>query len=324
MPQTDANITIGKLGSIGIAIEVSAGTANTSPAVYIPYANGPTLRGHHTPLEDISTNTSRIMDRSSVLGKRWSEGDAEIWCDVKNSGYFWKLAMGNELYVAGTPSNHTFYTSVSGNTPLTATLIYSRGATDIEQYTFCAVENLNFEVSNGLAKLTAAFKGQYPSNGASQTVTTTSGTVLAFKDYFVQFGATLTAAGTNTSTPISDFKLTIANQLEVIHRSGSSDVSTIRNKGFKVTGSYTVFFDSVTDRDAYYALQKRSLILTASGINNESLRIRIPQFRLNEADIKTGLDTFYVVTANFVAEDVIDSGARLLDIRLQNDKTSVY
>ena len=321
---TDTNITIGKLGSLGLAIEVSAGTANATAAVYIPYANGPTLRGHHTPLEDISINTSRIMDKSSVLGKRWSEGDAEIWADTVNSGYFWKLALGNELLVTGTPNNHTFITTVSGNTPLTATLIHSRGTTDIEQYTFCAIESLNFEVAEGLAKLTAAFKGQYPSNGASQTVTTTSGTVLAFKDYFVQFGATLTAAGTSATSPLTDFKLTIANNLEVIHRSGSSDVSTIRTKGVKVTGSYTLFFDSITDRDAYYALQKRSLILTASGINNESLRIRIPQFRLNEADVKTGLDTFYVVTANFVAEDVIDTGTRFIEVRLQNNKSVVY
>ena len=160
--------------------------------------------------------------------------------------------------------------------------------------------------------------------GAAQTVTTTSGTVLAFKDYFVQFGATLTAAGTNPTTPINEFSLTIANNLEVIHRSGSPDVSIIRTKGVRVTGSYTLFFDSVTDRDAYYALQKRSMILTASGILNESLRIRIPEFRLSEADISTGLDDFYTITAEFVAEDDIDSGVRLLDVRLQNGKASIY
>lgn len=318
------SIDIGRTGSIGLAIEVSPGSANATAAVYIPYSDAPSLRGHHTPIENIPSNASRVMDKSSVIGKRWAEGDVAILADIVNSGYLWKLALGNELYTAGTPNNHTFYTTVSGNTPLTATLIYSRGTTDVEQYTFCAVDELNFEIAEGLGKMTAAFKGQFPVAGAAQTATTTSGTVIAFKDYFVNFGTTLTTAGTNPVTPINDFKLTIANNLEVIHRSGSSDVSTIRNKGLKVTGSYTVFFDSITDRDAYYALQKRSLILTASGINNESLRIRIPQFRINEADVKTGLDDFYAITANFVAEDVVDSGARLVDVRLQNTKASVY
>lgn len=314
-------IDIGRLGSVGLAIEVSAGSANTTSAVYIPYSDAPTLRGHHEPLENISANASRIIDTNSVLGKRWSEGDVQILSDVKNSGYFWKLALGNELRATAV---HTFYTSVSGNTPLTATLIHTRGTTDVEQYTFCAIDELNFEISDGIGTLTAAFQGQYPTAGAAQTVTTTSGTVIAFKDYFVQFGETLTAAAAAATTPLSDFKLTVANNLEVIHRSGSSDVSTIRNKGIKVTGSYTLFFDSVTDRNAYYALQKRSMILTASGVSTEEMRIRIPRFRLNEADVKTGLDDFYTITADFVAEDVVDSGARLVDVRLTNDKSSDY
>ena len=319
-------IDIGRVGSLGISIEASPGSANTTMSAYLPYSDI-SLRGHHEAIEDISARTSRLMDSDSVIGKRWTEGDVEINADIVNSGYLWKLALGTELYVAGTPSNHTFYlgTTASGNTPLTATLIQTRAnTTDIEQYTYAAIDELTFEVSDGLATLNASFQAQFPVAGAAQTVTTTSGTVLAFKDYFVQFGATLTAAGTAATTPINEFSLTIANNLEVIHRSGSPDVSIIRTKGVRVTGSYTLFFDSVTDRDAYYALQKRSMIVTASGILNESLRIRIPEFRLSEADISTGLDDFYTITAEFVAEDDIDSGVRLLDVRLQNSKTSIY
>lgn len=328
MAIADANVSISRLGSLGLAIETSAGTANATAAVYLPYMEN-SLRGHHEPLENISARTSRIMDSDSTLGRRWAEGDVQILCDVVNSGYLWKLALGNELYATGAPDSHTFYTSVSGNTPLTATLINSRGSTDVEEYIFAAIDELNLEVSDGLATLTASFMGQYPTGGAAQTVTTTSGTVLAFKDYFVNFGTTLTTAGTNPTTPVNELTLTIANNLEVIHRSGSSDVSTIRNKGLRITGSYTLFFDSVTDRDSYYALQKRSMIITFSGANNdggESLRIRIPKFRLNEADISTGLDDFYALTADFVAEDLVDPGTatRLIDVRLQNSKASVY
>jgi hypothetical protein len=320
---TDSNVQIGRLGSLGLAIETSAGQANTTAAVFIPYVDN-SMRGHHSPIEDMSSKASRIQDSNSVLGKRWAEGSVKINADVKNAGYLWKLALGNELYAAGTPSNHTFYPTVSGNTPLTATLINSRGATDVEQYTYAAVNELTFEIAEGLATLNAAFQAQYPSNGSAQSPTTTSGTVLAFKDYFVQFGAGLTAAAAAATTPLTSFTLTVNNNLEVIHRSGLSDVSAIRSKHLKVSGNYKLFFDSITDRDAYYALQKRSLILTASGIANESLRIRIPQFRLNEEEIASGLDNFYVLTANFVAEDAADSGARLIDVRLQNDKTSSY
>ncbi len=320
---SDSNISISRLGSLGLAIETSAGTANTTASVYLPYSDN-SLRGHHEPIENISSRTSRLMDASSVLGRRWAEGDTEILADVVNAGYLWKLALGNELYVSGTPSNHTFYPTVSGNTPLTATLINTRGSTDVEQYTFASIDELNFEVTDGLATMKASWMAQYPVAGAAQTATTTSGTVFAFKDYAINFGSTLTTAGTNPTTPVNEFHLTIANNLEVIHRSGSSEVSTIRSKGMRVSGSYKLFFDSVTERDAYYALQKRAMILTASGNANESLRIRIPQFRINEADIDSGLDDFYALTADFVAEDVVDSGARLIDIRLNNSKSSLY
>lgn len=304
-------------------MESSPGQSNTTADVYLPFTEN-TLRGHHEPFENISARTSRIMDSDSVLGRRWAEGNVRILADIHNSGYLFKLALGNELLVTGTPNNHTFYPTFSGNAPLTATLLNTRGSTDIEQYTYASVDELNFEVADGLASVNAAFQAQHPTTGASQTATTTSGTVLAFSDYFIQFGATLTAAGSAATTPLSEFNLTIANNLEVIHRSGSSDVSAIRTKGLRVTGNYRLFFDSVTDRDAYYALQKRSMIVTFSGNANESLRFRIPRFRINEAEVDTGLDDLYAINAEFVAEDVVDSGARLLDVRLQNDKSSAY
>jgi hypothetical protein len=317
-------IDIGRLGSLGLAVEASAGSANTTPDVFLPFTEN-SLRGHHEPIENIGAKKSRIMDTSSVLGRRWMEGDVKIYADVTNAGYLWYLATGMETVNTGTPNSHTFYPSISGNTPPTATLINTRGTTDVEQYTFSAIDELTFEVSDGLAEMTASFQGQYPTAGAAQTATTTSGTVLAFKDYFVQFGSTLTTAGTGATTPLSEFSFVIANNLEVIHRSGSSDVSTIRNKGVKATGSYKLFFDSVTDRDAYYALNKRAMIVTFSGNANESLRIRIPQFRINEAEIDTGLDDFYALTADFTAEDVVDTaGARFFDVRLQNDKSTAY
>ena len=315
------DLSIGRIGSIGLAIETSPGAANTTAAVYLPYSDAPTIRGHHEPLEDISATSSRFMDKDSVMGKKWSEGDIQILADTVNSGYFWKMALGNELRATAL---HTFYMTASGNTPTTATIIHSRGTTDVEQYTYCSIDELNFEISDGIGTLTASLQGKFPTSGAAQTETTTSGTVIAFKDYFVQFGGTLTAAAATATTPLSAFSLTVANNLEVIHRSGNPDVSAIRAKGARVTGSYTLFFENTTDRDYYYSLDKKAMILTASGIGTEYMTVRIPEFRINEAEVETGLDDFYVLTANFVAEDDADVGARLLEVKLNNSKSSDY
>ena len=66
------------------------------------------------------------------------------------------------------------------------------------------------------------------------------------------------------------------------------------------------------------------MIVTASGIGTEVMTIRIPEFRIQEAEVETGLDDFYVLTANFVAEDDVDLGARLCQVQLINTKTSDY
>jgi len=316
------SITIGRLGYFGLAFESSPGVVNTTPTVYLPYMDM-SLRGHHEAIEDISSKASRLIDKDSVGGKRWSEGDVAINCDVVNSGYLWKLALGNEMLETGTPNYHTFYATVSGNTPKTATVALGRD-TDNQQYTYITANELTLEVSDGLANLSASLMGKFPTDIAAKTPTTTSGTIFAFKDMTVKFGADLTAANGASATAINDFSLTIGNEVEVIHRSGSQDVSAIRTKGCKVSGSYTVFFDSVTDRDAYSALNKRAMEITFTGNANESLRIRIPEFRLSEDEISTGLDDFFVSSCSFVAEDDVDSGVRLIDVRLANDKGTVY
>lgn len=315
-------ITIGRLGYVGLGIESTPGTA-VSASVFLPFTET-SIYGHHEPIEEIASKTSRFMDRDSVVGKKWSEGDVKINLDVVNSGYLWKMALGQEISSGSSPTTHTFYTTTSGNTPTTATIYYGRD-TDNERYTFCALDELTMEVSDGLAELTASIMGDFPSNTTAQTVTTTSGSVVSFKDLSVKFGADLTTAAAASATPINEISLTIANNVEVIHRSGSATISTIRTKGLRVSGSYTVYFDAITDRDAYYNLNKRAMEMTFTGNANEDIRIRIPRFRLSEGEIETGLDDFFVINTEYVAEDVVDTaGARLIDVRLRNSKSSAY
>lgn len=316
-------ITIGRLGYMGLGIETTPGTA-VAPTTYIPFTDD-SMRNHHEPIEVIGAKTSRIIQRDSVIGKKWSEGDLEMDLDAVASGYLWKLALGNELLATGTPNTHTFYTTLSGNTPKTATLVFGRD-TDIEQYAFSAVDQVSLEISDELGKLTASFMGAFGTAGSSQTVTTISGTVFSFANYEVRFGTDLTVAASASATPVTDFSLTISNNVEVIHRSGSADVSTIRNKGISVTGAYTLFFENEADKNAYYALNKRALEIKFTGIANEDLKIRVPRFRLSEGEISTGIDDFFVIKCEFVAEDFVDptTATRFIDVIMRNTKGTVY
>lgn len=320
---------IGRLGYLGLALESTPGTAVTTADVYIPYTDA-SLVGKHEPIEVIGTTSSRFVQRSSVIGKKWSEGDVGIDLDTHVSGYFFKMMLGNEILTAGTPNEHNFYVTASGNTPKTATLIYSRGGTDIEQYAYSALNELTMEVSDGLATMSASMMGGFPTAGSEQTATVTSGTNFAFPDYSLRFGEDLTAAAAASVTTVSEFNLTMSNEIEIIHQVGSVTPVALRTKGFTATGSYTLFFENEDEKNEYYNLNKKAMEIKLTGINGEELKVRIPRLRLQEAEIESGIDDFYMINVNYVVEDAVgagaalDAGVRFMDITLKNDLASLY
>ena len=59
--------------SIKLFISLTTLSPEATPSVFIPFTEND-LRGHHEPLMDISTRTSRVKDFNSVQGKKWGEG----------------------------------------------------------------------------------------------------------------------------------------------------------------------------------------------------------------------------------------------------------
>lgn len=322
-------IDIGRNTQVGFALESVALTPEASPAVYLEPSEAITLQGKHEPIPVEHATGSRLMDVSSVKGKQWSEGDLPINLDVVKSGYLFKLALGNEILATGTPNTHTLYTTVSGNAAKTATMWVKRSAADEEKFSV-GCDSLTMSVTDGIGSLTASLMGTHPQADSDAAYTTTSGTIFSFANYSVKFGSTLANASGNNATPLTNLELTIANNLELIHRSqstagtASNNVQAIRTKDFKVSGSYTLFFEDEDHYQEYKNHNKQAMIISFVGNNNEQLDVKIPRFRLDDATIETGLSDFYAVTGNFVAEDVVESGVRMLQVILQNSKGTVY
>lgn len=322
-----SSASIGRLGSLGIGLESVPGTP-VAATDFINYTDI-SMRGYHEPIEVIGSTSSRYIDRTSVVGKKWSEGDISMDVDTTMTGYFLKMALGNEILTAGSPNIHDFYVTASGNTPKTATMYFDRKA-DVQRYSYVAMNELSLEVSDGLATMTGSFMGDFPDTTTEQTVTVTSGTVMAFPNFEMRLGSSLTTAAAANNTPVNEFSLTITNNVEVLHQTGSETPVALRTKGIQVTGSYTLFFDNENEKNAYYNLNKRAMEIKLTGNLNEEIRFRIPTFRLNEAEISTGIDDFFVVSTEFTAEDIVggggslDSGVRLIDARITNSKNSVY
>lgn len=322
---------IGRLGYLGLAIEATAGTPEATPDVFIPFTEN-SLRGHHEPLYDNAAKRSRIKDYGSVQGKKWGEGSVTMYLDSHNSGYLFKMGLGLEARTSRntTPPvhDHLMIPTVSGNAVTAATLWDYKGV-DVEQYAYASVDVLELEVTNdGIATINASIMSKPPSSVSAPTQTTTSGTLYTWKDMSAKFGNTVALANAASATKLTNFKLSIANNLELNYKSGSSSPDTITYGPCEVTGSYTLFFESVTDRDAYYNLTKRSMVVTLTGANlgsgfTEQLSITLKKISIEDIDMETGVDDLFAITANFRAEWDQDQ-AGYLDVVLRNGKATDY
>lgn len=322
---------IGRLGYLGLAIEAVAGTPESAPDIFIPFTEN-SLRGHHEPIMDISARTSRVKDYSSVAGKRWGEGDVTMYLDSLNAGYLLKLAFGQEARTQKNANpaihDHLMLPTVSGNAATTATLWDNKGV-DCEQYSFAAVDVCEIEVTNdGIATIKASMIAKAPSTVTAPSLTTVSGTLFTWKDMSVRFGADLPTALAATATKVTNFKCTVANNLESNYKSGSNQPDSITYGPLEVTGELTLFFENATDRDAYYNLTKRSLVVTLTGAGlgagfTEQIQFVFKKVVLEDIDMETGIDDLFAITCNFRAEYDRDQ-AGYVEATVRNGKTTDY
>lgn len=322
---------IGRLGYLGLAIEATSGSAESTPDVFIPFTEND-LRGHHEPLVDIASRTSRVHDYGAVAGKRWGEGSVTMYLDSLNAGYLLKMAFGteNRTQKNATPPvhDHLLTPTVSGNTVVSATLWDNKGV-DAEQYSYAAIDGVEIEVTNdGIATIKGNFMSKAPSTVSAPTLTTTSGTLYTWKDMSAQFGSTVAAARAASATKLTNFKLSIENSLNLNYKSGSNQPDTIVTGPVEVTGSYTLFFESVTDRDAYYNLTRRSMVVTLTGASlgsgfSEQMEFVLKKIHIEDIDMETGLDDLFAITCNFRAVWDQDQ-AGYVEATLRNGKASDY
>ena len=331
-------LNIGRLGYLGLAIEDTAGDAETTPDIFVPFTDC-SLEEKHEPLMDISSRASREMNYDAQTGKKWGEGAVTMYLDSTNIGYFLKLACGNEantVITAGPPTvnDHLFYATVSGNAPRTATLWLYRGSgVSVNRFTYAAIDSLEVSIgTDGLATATANFISDSPTTVSAPTLTTTSGTLLTFKDMTMKFGDTTQAAEAATATKVTSFNFSINNNVQAIYRTsttaGDSTPDVLSLGELEVSGDYTMFLEDDTFLDYYTGLTKKSLVaqLTGAGLGStytEFVKCVFKSIILQDKSIATGLSDYFAFTGNFKAIHSVDQ-AGFVDFTVRNGKSSLY
>lgn len=321
--------TQGRQGWVGFATETTAGVPVT-PADFIPFTES-TLQGRHEPIANVAACGIRDeQSEGSREGQKKGEATFSVNMDPTNTGYLIFAAMGAQANndETGGVYTHTFSRNNS-NVPQTLSVTFDKSvANSREIYTYATVNSLeiSYSTDNEFAIVSADMMSRFPVTTVSGTHTTTSGTLMSFKDAQLQLGTDLSDAEGSSQTKIRNFSMTINNNSEQYWRDGNNDVDFIAHKNFMVEGEIQMFFEDTTERDNFYNLTKQAAIITLTGDGigvglNEFLKIRIPKMRYSNADIEMGIDDLIGITLSFTAEySSVDS--KTVDVQLRNRKAS--
>jgi len=330
------SLKIGRKPFLGIGIEGTPGTA-VAASKYLPFVTC-TIRGIQEPLVDEAAKGVRERVWGAITGQKHGEGDIEIYADVENATYLLYAALGSKSTSTASGETavweHTI-TRKASNPPLAMTVIYN-DTQDTRKYSYAAINNLEFNVSDGLATISANFLSKFPASGTG-TQAITEERVLAFKDYTIKFGsgstgtAALAAAASADATSVRSFTLRINNNAEVQYLSGDNDAAQISWGQLEIDGEYLLFYEDTTDRAHYETLLDgsdavRAMIVTFSGdsigsAETEEIEIRIPNFHLRERGTDTSISGFITENPTFVAEYDPDE-TKSIQIKITNETSS--
>lgn len=318
------SLNIGRKGWIGVALESTPGVPETIDD-YVPFTEN-TLQGRHEPIPNEAAYGVREKTFDSVEGKKFSDGAIGINCDHTNVGYFLIGALGSNSpsNVAGSVYDHTI-TRNNSNTPQTMTITQDRG-TDRQYYRNVAVKTMEFSVADALVEAKATLLGKFPVTTTSGSLTTASGSVYSFADAHFAFAASVAAAASADNLKPHDFKLTLENNTTAQFRHGDNEPDSIDHGEFEAMAEGTLYFESVTQRDAYYNNSKRAgaFKLTGVGLGGGyfgTLTFNMYRTHVNSHELETGLADFYAEKFEVMC-DYDNANSKSIDAVLRNTKSS--
>ncbi len=287
---------IGRRGALGIGLE-TAGSEGTTTAIdmYVPYlANS--LIGKHTVIADVAAKGIRdTQGNDSVEGKKWGEGLIEVVLEPRSAPYWFALALGSISSSAGAEIQYHTISRKADNQPLSAT-IYRDRVVDEVKFPYSVVNTLALNFADDVVKLSLDILSKFPVVEAD-TSSFVDLELFTFKHAYVE----LSLSGSTSTLTLRELTLNINNNMEVRHAPNDNDVDKIVSKGFDISGSMIIDFETTVQRDAFKNVSKQSLSIVFTKSTN-IITITIPQIRVDLLDIETPNDDVSQETINFVAE----------------------
>lgn len=319
--------TSGTQTNIGIGIESTAGTAVS--ATHFPKWTEFSLQGIAEKAPLTSQRGVRNMSSDSMIRRKYSAGAIAVVPNGDIAPIFFYLALGSKSTSGPTDGTytHTFSVQNTNASMKTATILSEDGSIVTERYANCVVNELQLDVSDGWAKLTAQILGGFPDTG-SVTESFSQENEYAYHQMTLKMDTSLTAAASATATKLKSFSLNIKNNVLIddAFLSGSNQPVAWNAGRFEATGSYSLHFADTTELDKYKANTKNAAIVTFTGAvtgggsTPESITIKLGRLVLTKEPKVYNLDGLIVLNQEFSVE--YEATDKEVQVVIVNDTSS--
>lgn len=301
---------IGRLESVGLGIEATAGTA-VAPQVYVRHLkNG--IQRQATKLENTSAMGRVEAVNDSATSKVWSEGSIEGKVADISVGYFLYNLIGPPVTTDHADSNaavktHT-YDVLQNNIPsyLTVGVINPVAS---RRHALAVVDE--FEIKSEAGEWVTFAAGVKAKDGvaASDTAVYVEETEFTGKDTSIKLASNVAGLGAAPALDASSLTLKIERKSEPHFALGSTAPNSMSTGAFRATGEFVIRYNSTDYEDDWIDNTKQALqikfensAVTIGAAAHPSLTFTGPQARLTTFQKSDDLDEIVTATVGFAFE----------------------
>lgn len=324
-----ANEHIGRLQSLGIGKETTAGTP-VSATDWIPcetFEMKPVTKA----VRDASGYGVIDEVRESRLVENTSETSVAGIARQTTIGHVMLAALGSvaapSLVETGVYS-HAF-TRKNDNSPVTYTFVEDSPVGE-QRAAYNVLDTLDVEAKAGdFVRFSAKFMGAQMGSTTGNTPSYVSEQPFVASGLTVKLAANVAGLGAASAVPVSNVKFTIEKNPTKYMAVGTTNVTSIHNQQLTVKGDMEIIFNSSTYRNLVTAATKQAMRFTAVGpsligaTKYPELEFEFASLSFEEWGKSTDNNGLVTQKLSFVGEFSI-ADAKTVSARLQNARSTTY
>ncbi len=311
---------VGRLGTVGLAKEATAGTIVT-PAEWLPF----TSLNFDDKIEQVVEESAlgRISDSDAThVVNKYGEGDLEGDLYDRQVGLILTSLFGASPTSSGGPTYAHAYALSNTNTHKSLSIAYE-DPNHAKIFPYALVDSLQLSVeANSPVTYTAGFKSRVARDWTASALTpdfTTLGSKFLHQHVAVKLAANIAGLSSATAISVKSLELNFMANTDFDFTIGSAEPESVLNHQFAIEGTLTLNFEDQTYRRLFLDNTYRSMDITLERASNSKLQFQLPRVSFSEWEQDRSLDDIVTQEIQFKAHyDAANAQAMVSTATLTN------